>query len=117
VSALEEQLTLQAQESAHEIARLRTKLFEHEMDAMLREPADGETGMDDLLLDAVPGGAVPSGSAAQAVKALNAAAAAAGGGGSGGGGVGGEETEGVTSPGAGDQPEPESKNPEETGAV
>jgi len=112
VEALEGQLMVQAQESAHQIARLRAKLFEFEMDMFLREG-----GLDEELLADVPVG--PVGSAAQAAKALNAAAAegttsvaAVGAAGGAGGGVVLEKNPPEGKDGGG--PEPGS-NPENTG--
>ena len=112
VEALESQLVLQAQESAHEIARLRSKVFEFEMDAFLRGSEDDGGGLTEEegggALDTAVGssGPVPSGSAAQAVKALNAAAAA---------GVGAGAGAGAGAAGGGPEKEIKDGNPEETG--
>jgi len=114
INALEDQLKYQAKESAHEIARLRTKLFEIEMENFLQDP---DAVQEEPAEPAVLNAAVPSGSAAVAAKALNAAAAS---GAAGGGPTSADdkpkEDEATAPPADESAPNP-NPNPEETGTA
>lgn len=73
VSALEEQLELQAQESGKEISRLRTRLFDFEMAAILAEDLGNPMFEGDDAYVPSDIATAPTGSAKDAVQAINEA--------------------------------------------